>query len=66
MGFIRKKSMFSYLYATSKEEDMIEVYESIMNNKIDCNDEFKERCQIVKDLFLNKINKIRECPIINF
>jgi len=56
MGLIKRKSMFSYLFATSKEEDMSEVYESIMNNKIDCNDEFLERCQIVKDLFLNKIN----------
>lgn len=51
----KQKSILSYLYATSKGKDMKEIYEIIKNNKIECNDDFIERCQIIKDLFLKKI-----------
>ena len=49
----KQKSILSYLYVTSKGKDMREIYEIIKNNKIECNDDFIERCQIIKDLFLN-------------
>lgn len=56
MEYIKRNSVFSFLYTSSKNKDMNEIYESIKNNKIDCDNEFLEKCQTIKDIILNKIN----------
>jgi len=55
MKNIKQKSIFSYLYATSKDKDMNEILEIIKNNKIECDNEYFDKCKIIKDLFLERI-----------
>lgn len=50
----RKKNIFNFLF-TTKTKDMKKIYDKILENKIECDSKYFEKCQVVKELFLNKI-----------
>ena len=43
MELVKHKSMFSCLYATSKNKDINEIYQTIKNNNINCNSEVLDK-----------------------
>lgn len=51
----KQKSIFNFIY-TNKINDMKDIYQKIKENKIECDDKYLDKCKIIKNSFLNKMN----------